>query len=171
MARISKKRAEALWDDLRSALELSEEKIAEIVKARAWEPLGYESFADCWADKLSGLKLYGEIRAVVVFQMFNEGASESTVREAVAGVGPVESKRLKQAHAKKMSPKSAAVFSTVRQHTRKAPSGRRFVRAELSPDELATVKSAADFYDVSVDEFVKRSVLREAAVAEAGYVG
>ena len=171
MAKISKKRAEALWGDLRSALELSEEKIAEIVKTRAWEPLGYESFADCWADKLSGLKLYGEIRAVVVFQMFDDGASESAVREAVAGVGPVESKRLKQAHAKKMSPKSAAVFSTVRQHTRKAPSGRRFVRAELSPDELAAVKSAADFYDVSVDEFVKRSVLREAAVAEAGYVG
>ena len=171
MAKISKKRAEALWGDLRSALELSEEKIAEIVKTRAWEPLGYESFADCWADKLSGLKLYGEIRAVVVFQMFDDGASESAVREAVAGVGPVESKRLKQAHAKKMSPKSAAVFSTVRQHTRKAPSGRRFVRAELSPDELAAVKSAADFYDVSVDEFVKRSVLREAAVAEAGYAG
>ena len=171
MARISKKRAEALWDDLRSALELSEEKIAEIVKARAWEPLGYGSFADCWADRLSGLRLYGEIRAVVVFQMFDEGASVSTVREAVAGVGSVESKLLKQAHTNKMPPKSAAVFSTVRQHTRKAPSGRRFVRAELSPDELATVKSAAELCDVSVDEFVKRSVLREAAVAEAGYVG
>ena len=171
MARISKKRAEALWDDLRSALELSEEKIAEIVKARAWEPLGYGSFADCWADKLSGLKLYGEIRAVVVFQMFDEGASVSEVSSAVAGVGKVEGKRLKAAHTKKLSPKSAARLSTVRQHTRKAPSGRRFVRAELSPDELASVKSAADFYDVSVDEFVKRSVLREAAVAEAGYVG
>ena len=171
MAKISKKRAEALWDDLRSALELSEEKIAEIVEARAWEPLGYESFADCWADRLSGLRLYGEIRAVVVFQMFDEGASVSEVADAVAEMGAVEGKRLKQAHTKKMSPKSAAVFSTVRQHTRKAPSGRRFVRAELSPDELAAVKSAADFYDVSVDEFVKRSVLREAAVAEAGYAG
>ena len=168
---ISKKRAEALWDDLRSALELSEEKIAEIVKARAWEPLGYESFADCWADKLSDLRLSSELRAVVVFQMFDGGASESTVRKAVSDIGPAESKRLKQAHTKKMSPKSAARLSTVRQHTRKATSGRRFVRAELSPDELATVKSAADFYDVSVDEFVKRSVLREAAVAEAGYVG
>lgn len=168
---ISKKRAEALWGDLRSALELSEEKIAEIVKVRAWEPLGYESFADCWADKLSDLRLSSELRAVVVFQMFDGGASESTVRKAVSDIGPAESKRLKQAHTKKMSPKSAARLSTVRQHTRKAPSGRRFVRAELSPDELATVKSAADFYDVSVDEFVKRSVLREAAVAEAGYVG
>lgn len=168
---ISKKRAEALWDDLRSALELSEEKIAEIVKARAWEPLGYESFADCWADKLSDLRLSSELRAVVVYQMFDEGASVLDVADAVAEMGPVEGKRLKQAHTKKMSPKSAAVFSTVRQHTRKAPSGHRFVRAELSPDELAAVKAAADFYDVSVDEFVKRSVLREAAVAEAGYVG
>lgn len=168
---ISKKRAEALWDDLRSALELSEEKIGEIVKARAWEPLGYGSFADCWADRLSDLRLSSELRAVVVFQMFNEGATVSEVSSSVAGVGPAESKRLKQSHAKKMSPKSAARLSTVRQHMRKAPSGRRFVRAELSPDELATVKSAADFYDVSVDEFVKRSVLREAAVAEAGYVG
>ena len=171
MAKISKKRAEALWDDLRSALELSEEKVAEIVKVRAWEPLGYESFADCWADKLSGLRLRGEIRAVVVYQMFDEGASVSEVSSAVAGVGPVEGKRLKTAHSKRLSTKSAARLSTVRQHTRKAPSGRRFVRAELSPDELASVKSAAEFYDVSVDEFVKRSVLREAAVAEAGYVG
>lgn len=170
MARISKKRAEALWSDLRSALELSEEKIGEIVKTRAWEPLGYESFAECWADRLSGLKLYGEIRAVVVFQMFDEGASDSEVRGAVEGVGSVESKRLRTAHRKKLSPKSAAEFM-VRQHTRKAPSAQRFVRAELSADELESVKAAADFYDVSVDEFVKRSVLREAAVAEAGYVG
>ena len=167
---ISKKRAEALWDDLRSALELSEEKIAEIVKARAWEPLGYESFADCWADRLSGLKLYGEIRAVVVFQMFDEGATVTEVESAVAGVGPVESKKMKVAHSKRMPPKAAAAFSTVRAHPRRKPSAPRFVRAELSPDELESVKSAAAFYEVSVDEFVKRSVLREAAVAEAGYV-
>lgn len=170
MARISKKRAEALWDDLRSALELSEEKIGEIVQTRAWEPLGYESFAECWADKLSGLKLYGEIRAVVVFQMFDEGASVSEVSDAVSGVGAAEGKRLKTAHSKKMSPKAVAAFSTVREHPRRKPSAPRFVRAELSPDELESVKSAAAFYDVPVDEFVKRSVLREAAVAEAGYV-
>ena len=170
MARISKKRAEALWDDLRSALELSEEKIAEIVKARAWEPLGYESFADCWADRLSGLKLAGEIRAVVVYQMFDEGASVSEVVTAVSGVGAVEGGLLKSAHSKKMSSKDAAAFSTVREHPRRKPSAPRFVRAELSPDELESVKSAAAFYEVSVDEFVKRSVLREAAVAESGYV-
>ena len=167
---ISKKRAEALWDDLRSALELSEEKIAEIVKTRAWEPLGYESFAECWADKLSDLKLYGEIRAVVVYQMFDEGASVPEVSAAVPGVGPVEGKQLKAAHSKRLSPKSAAAFSTVREHPRRKPSAPRFVRAELSPDELESVKSAAAFYEVSVDEFVKRSVLREAAVAESGYV-
>ena len=168
---ISKKRAEALWDDLRSALELSEEKIAEIVKARAWEPLGYESFADCWADRLSGLNLAGEIRAVVVYQMFDEGASVPEVAAAVHGVGAAEGKQLKAAHSKRLSPKSAAAaFSTVREHPRRKPSAPRFVRAELSPDELESVKSAAAFYEVSVDEFVKRSVLREAAVAEAGYV-
>ena len=170
MARISKKRAEALWDDLRSALELSEEKIAEIVKARAWEPLGYGSFVECWADRLSGLKLAGEIRAVVVYQMFDEGATVTEVESAVAGVGATEVNRLKAAHSKKLSPKSAAAFSTVREHPRRKPSAPRFVRAELSPDELESVKSAAAFYEVSVDEFVKRSVLREAAVAEAGYV-
>lgn len=169
MARISKKRAEALWDDLRSALELSEEKISEIVKARAWEPLGYESFADCWADKLSDLRLSSELRAVVVYQMFDEGASVPEVSAAVPGVGPAEGGLLKTAHSKKMSAKDAAVFSTVREHPRRKPSAPRFVRAELSPDELESVKSAAAFYEVSVDEFVKRSVLREAAVAEAGY--
>lgn len=170
MATISKKRAEALWSELRSALELSEEKIRQIVKTKAWEPLGYDTFAECWADKLSDLKLYGEIRAVIVYQMFDEGASESDVRNSVAGVGAKASKRLKTAHDKGMSIQAAEKFSRVQEHYRKSPTAQRYVRAELTTDQLEHVKAAAGVYDLSVDEFVKRAVLREAAVAESGYV-
>ena len=166
---ISKKKAEALWSDLRSALELTEEKIKEIIDTRAWEPLGYDTFAECWSDKLSDLKLYGELRAVVVYQMFDQGESEKTVREAVSGVGPVESKRLKTAHDKGMSTASASRFAKVREHYRKPPTHQRFVRAELTSEELDHVKAASESYQITVEEFVKRAVLREAAVAEAGY--
>lgn len=164
---ISKKRAEALWQDLRSALEMSEQKIAEIVKTRAWEPLGYSSFAECWEDRLSDLRLSSELRAVVVFAMFDDGAGVSEACAAVAGVGPDTAKKLKTAHRKGMSAKGATTL--VRQHERRPRSGQRFVRAELSPDELDSVKDAARAADVPVDEFVRRAVLREAAVAVAGY--
>ena len=164
---ISKKRAEALWQDLRSALEMSEQKIAEIVKSRAWEPLGYSSFAECWEDRLSDLRLSSELRAVVVFAMFDQGAGVSEVTAAVASVGPATAKKLKVAHRKGMSAKGATTL--VRQHERRPCSGQRFVRAELSPDELDSVKDAARAADVPVDEFVRRAVLREAAVAVAGY--
>lgn len=166
---ISKKRAEALWQDLRSALELTEAKIQEIVKARAWEPLGFDSFADCWADRLGDLRLSGEIRAAVVYAMFDDGADLREVVGAVQGVGPVEVKKLKAAKSRGLSPVAGATFSTVREHPRRKPSAPRFVRAELSPDELDAVKDAAKAAELSVDEFVKRAVLREAAVAAAGY--
>lgn len=164
---ISKKRAEALWQDLRSALEMSEQKIAEIVKTRAWEPLGYSSFAECWADRLGDLRLSGEIRAAVVYAMFDDGADLREVVGAVAGVGAVEAKKLKAAKTRGLSAKGAETL--VRQHTRRPRSGQRFVRAELSQDELDSVKDAAKLTGLPVDEFVKRAVLREAAVAEAGY--
>ena len=164
---ISKKRAEALWQDLRSALEMSEQKIAEIVKTRAWEPLGYSSFAECWEARLSDLRLSAELRAVVVFAMFDEGAGVSDACTAVASVGPATAKKLKVAHRKGMSAKGATTL--VRQHERRPRSGQRFVRAELSQDELDSVKDAAKAADVPVDEFVRRAVLREAAVAVAGY--
>lgn len=164
---ISKKRAEALWQDLRSALELTEAKIQEIVKARAWEPLGFDSFADCWADRMGDLRLSAELRAAVVFAMFDDGAEVAEVITAVAEVGPVAAKNLKVAHRKGMSAKGATTL--VRQHERRPRSGQRFVRAELSQDELDSVKDAAKAADVPVDEFVRRAVLREAAVAVAGY--
>lgn len=164
---ISKKRAEALWQDLRSALEMSEQKIAEIVKTRAWEPLGFDTFTECWEARLSDLRLSSELRAVVVFAMFDEGAGVSEACAAVAEVGPATAKKLKTAHRKGMSAKGATTL--VRQHERRPRSGQRFVHAELSPDELDSVKDAAKAADVPVDEFVRRAVLREAAVAVAGY--
>lgn len=164
---ISKKRAEDLWQYLRSALEMSEQKIAEIVKTRAWEPLGFDTFTECWEARLSDLRLSAELRAVVVFAMFDEGAEVAEVITAVAEVGPAAAKNLKVAHRKGMSAKGATTL--VRQHERRPRSGQRFVRAELSQDELDSVKDAAKAADVPVDEFVRRAVLREAAVAVAGY--
>ena len=64
---ISKKQAAELWANLRTSLLAVEYGVKQIIATRAWEPLGYDTFAACWTAELGDLKLARELRAVVVF--------------------------------------------------------------------------------------------------------
>ena len=55
--------AENLWEALRSGFLGTEKTIVEIIKARAWEPLGYETFTDAWVKEVADISIANEAAA------------------------------------------------------------------------------------------------------------
>ncbi|MGK2880280.1 MAG: hypothetical protein ACSLE6_05615 [Mycobacterium sp.] len=64
--------AEQLWDRLRSGdLDFQLSRSA-IIEARAWEPLGYESFSKAWVDKMAGVTIAAALRLYAVYELLAE---------------------------------------------------------------------------------------------------
>ena len=79
--------AEKLWGELRTGLLNVEKTIAQIIHDKSWEPLGYNSFTEAWAARLSDITIASELRSHVVYQMFREGSTPEDVAAAMKGVG------------------------------------------------------------------------------------
>lgn len=79
--------AEQLWTRAHDDLFNFQKTIVEIIKARAWEPLGYESFSKAWIDRLSDITIAVEIVPHVVYQMLDEGQSHDDITDAIKGAG------------------------------------------------------------------------------------
>lgn len=143
---ISKKKAETLWSDLRGNLLAAQDNISKIIATKAWEPLGYDTFTEAWTDRLGDLKLHGELRAVVVYAMFDEGATTADVTVSMAGVGPSTAKALKQAHGKGLDAKDAHTISNASQRRDRrttGPNKPRTVFVSLTPADYARLEQAA----------------------------
>src|SRR5262245_21847115 len=69
--------------------------IIEIIEAKDWETLGYESFDKYWVDRFSDITLAIEIWPHVVYELLREGGTVESVAEAVKGVGPEQAANLK----------------------------------------------------------------------------
>lgn len=104
---ISKHEAQALWNRLRSGLLGVERDIKEIVETRAWEPLGYISFVEAWNAELHGVKFTGAMQAAVVLSLYDSGATQAEVADAVDGVGPSKAAHYQKAHAVGLTPADA----------------------------------------------------------------
>lgn len=143
---ISKKKAETLWSDLRTNLLDAQDNISKIIATKAWEPLGYDTFTEAWTDRLGDLKLYGELRAVVVYAMFDEGATTADVTVSMSGVGPATAKALKQAHGKGLEAKDANTRSKIgerRDMSTADPDKPRTVFVRMNADDYARLERAA----------------------------
>lgn len=143
---ISKKKAETLWSDLRGNLLAAQDNISKIIATKAWEPLGYDTFTEAWTDRLGDLKLYGELRAVVVYAMFDEGATTADVTVSMSGVGPATAKALKQAHGKGLDPKNVSASSKAadyRDQTAYNPDKPRTVFVRMNADDYARLEKQA----------------------------
>lgn len=179
MSTISKAEANNLWNDLKNNLLLAQETLEKIVESRAWEPLGYETFVDAWADRLSGVPLAGVMEANVVYAMFDSGAEVDDAHKAVASVGPAKARAYKQAHDAKLAPKDAFLHAGsmsrvkrqtpppgsifVEAHYRKQGSRRNSVYLEgFTDEEIDTWKAVASKRKIDYREWLK-SLLREAA--------
>lgn len=156
---ISKEQAARLWDELKGNLLAVEDGIKQIIATKAWEPLGYESFAECWADRLSDLKLSKELRAVVVFGMFENDASPADAAKAVAGVGVVEVRELHTAWNSGLDAKDAAFVTRASRRTRPAAGAPRTVSTTLQAGEYEALRAFAAAADVSLSEYVRACVV------------
>lgn len=158
---MNKQQAETLWANLRSNLLAAEDNIRQIITTRAWEPLGYESFASCWADRLGDVKLTSELRAVVVYAMFEDGATDRDVAIAVDGVGVSTVTALRDAHRKGLDAGDAAYTTRSRGRARRGIPGQTVsVNIVMSEDEHRRLSAAAAFEGCSMKELARVGVLR-----------
>ncbi len=150
---LTKKQAEPLWNQLRGNLLAVEDGIRQIITARAWEPLGYDTFAACWADRLSDLKLAGELRAVVVYAMFDDGATDRDVALAVDGVGVSTVTALRDAHRKGLDAGDASVIVRPQRRQKKSDMP-RIVTVPVTIEEHAALVAAAEASGMSFGDYI-----------------
>ncbi|PZF83213.1 hypothetical protein [Jiangella anatolica] len=84
---MNKKQAEETWKELREHFVNAEALIKKIIDSKAWEPLGYASFAEAWNDRMAGVRLATDAaRAYVVYALYDSGHTPDEVAGVVAGV-------------------------------------------------------------------------------------
>lgn len=124
--------AEHLWERLESNLLDTQNTIIAIIDAKAWEPLGYESFSKAWVDRImSKITIASELRPHVVYQMFDEGLTADQVADAVKGVGTDTAKDLKRQKDNGVPPGLAS--TVVRKHHRRKPAAASWIHLQVDP--------------------------------------
>jgi hypothetical protein len=147
---LSPQQARALWRKLRQHFTSAESVIKEIIAERAWEPLGYTSFAEAWDDTMRDVTLAPELRAHVVYQMFDEGCTDEEVTETVHGVGPAVAESLRQEKSHGVPPERARTM--VRRHHRMLPERKGILKIEVGTDTLKTWRRIASEHGMTVQE-------------------
>ena len=133
--------AEALWSSLRESFVNAEKVLIQIIEAKAWEPLGYDTFGQAWADRMAGVRLAGALTANVVYALLDEGMKAQKI-VALAGVGPTVVYLLARQKNNVVPVEMAKLQDTVvRAHTRVKPSAPAFLHLELNHGELASLKA------------------------------
>lgn len=79
-------RAEQLWDTLHQCFVDAQATMAVIIAERAWEPLGYKSFAKAWNARMGDVSLAAEMRPAVVYQLLSEGVTPQRIATMISGV-------------------------------------------------------------------------------------
>lgn len=136
---MDKQEAERLWDEFRGALMHGERVLKDIIDNRAWEPMGYDSFVECYMDRMAGVRLATDaVKAEVIYALFDSGLDDeatTTVLGPGSGVGPVALAQLREQRAQGIPADLATI--RVRSHLRKATnSGHRIIHVELTPTEV-----------------------------------
>lgn len=138
--------AEALWSELRNALSRFDQVLAEIIRTRAWEPLGYDTFAQAWADRMRGIRLgTAAMAAHVVYALIEDGLDRE---EALLTLGPASGVNVRRfdalARQKAAGVPAGLATTVVREHYRDAPREPHVVHVPLTPDEYRHFRAVAD---------------------------
>lgn len=149
---ISKKNAEALWNELASNLLAAEESIKEIIKNRAWEPLGYESFYEAWNDRMSHIEIARDFRGIIVYQMLAEGRSDNEIAHSVKGVGPETALGFRRDRAAGVPADKAKGKVLISPFERKAPASEQYrLTLVFTVEEIRQFSAKAKAAGASVD--------------------
>jgi len=160
--------AENLWEALRSGFLGTEKTIVEIIKARAWEPLGYETFTDAWVKEVADISIANELLPHVVYQMFAEGLTVDEVAETVKGIGADRAESLDRQRRHGI-PAHAASMYEVRRHMRRRPRPADTIHVVVGPAVLQDCHRIATQVGRSVEDIAKEAIM--ARFAELGAVG
>jgi len=150
--------AEALWDSLRDAFANTEKVIVTIIETRAWEPLGFDTFAQAWMARMSGIRLATEMmRAHVAYALFASGLSDAEAQKAVGfSIGTEAIRRLREQSEMGVPPSLAT--TRVRSHERSKPSAPETLHVRLTPDELSMFRELAEVRGLDVQAEAAKAV-------------
>lgn len=154
---LSRQDALALWGKLRQHFINAATVIEEIIEARAWEPLGYESFAEAYTAQLEGVTLAVEVRPHVVYQMLTEGYDYDAIAAAVKGIGRDRAESLDRQRRNGVPAKDASM-TVVRQHHRKHPSVAGTLHIPVGPLALRRYQQIAEQREMTVEQIAAEAI-------------
>lgn len=156
---ISKEQAEQLWGELAGGFATIESVIPRIIAEKAWEPLGYTTFAEAWADRLKGHRLAtSEPMARVLYALMDDGASDMQMIELIGTqLSPEVAARVRVQHDAGVPPE----YASVRAHARKLPGRPRFVRVELREEEYEDLRVLLDRRNETVERWASKILMTE----------
>lgn len=151
---LTRKQALALWGKLRQHFIDAADVMAEIIEQRAWEPLGYSTFAEAYAARMADVTLAAEVRPHVVYQLLTEGLDPLDVAGLVNGIGPNGATALDRQRKNGVP----ADFAVVNEHLRRKPSPPDTVHVKVGKAILAEYRRIAETLDLSVEEIAKDAI-------------
>lgn len=151
---ISKAQAESMWDALRDHFTNAADAIKAIIEAKAWEPLGYTSFAQAWNVKMRDVQLAGEIRAHVVYQLLEEKVPVADVADMVGNVGAV----LAESFARQKANGVPADCAVVSEHLRRKPKQADTLHVRVGATLLHEYRRVAALQGESVEEIAREAI-------------
>lgn len=154
---MSQKQALGLWQKLRQHFVNAAAVIEEIIERRAWEPLGYDSFAEAWNAQMGEVTLAVEVRPHVVYQMLTEGYDYDAIAEKVKGVGRDRVESLDRQRRNGVPAKDASM-SVVREHLRNRPSSAAYIHVEVGPIALRRYRKIAERLGLTVEQIAAEAI-------------
>lgn len=163
---MNKREAEKLWIELREGFVSLEQLIKKIIETKAWEPLGYSSFAAAWNDRMAGVPLATDAaRALVVYALFDDlGPEGRDAALTIPGMGPTRVDTILEQRAQGVP---SELVSTVRRHLRKRPVAAHAIRVEFTPNQYQQFKAIAKRHNQDVDLIARVAILARFAELEA----
>lgn len=154
---LTRAQAVELWGRLRQHFVNAAQAVEEIIEARAWEPLGYGSFAEAWNAQMGDVTLAVEVRPHVVYQMLTEGYDYDAVAAAVKGVGRDRAESLDRQRRNGVPARDASM-TVVRSHRRKLPSVAGTIHVPVGPIALRRYQEIAEKRETTVEAIAAEAI-------------
>lgn len=164
--RITKARAEKLWNLLRSSLFTAQEAIAEIIEKRAWEPLGYSTLLEAWHKELNDVSLTASPLIRVVYALIDEGATDAEIGDVVKGISLTGSAVLRRQHDNQVPPEHATLYITGNNGRQRGVGSRGTLFIHVGPEVLAQWTRIARDHDSGPAELATEILVREFAALD-----
>lgn len=157
VAELTRKQALALWGKLRQHFIDAASVMEDIIEQRAWEPLGYESFAEAYTAQMEGVTLSVEVRPHVVYQMLTEGYDYDAIAEKVKGIGRDRAESLDRQRRNGVPAKDASL-SVVRRHLRKKPTAPSTIHIEVGTIAMRRYQKIAEKREMTVEQIAAEAI-------------